>query len=327
MPKAPSSNILQSSKTSTNDTRTKQSKISKSSLNKQGKNVNKRSSLELGDVKKTESSNSAKKMKTPSKMNRTASSRTWSDSKNSNQNIPEVTGSSSTSGKAPSDKLTALKEELVGQEVGGDVPTIVIEKHSTDVAEHSSDTLCCLTLKVWATALMEISHNSYAWTKWARILFKQIKDYAATVRGNVILPNGEKKVLLKREWRHFVNEIEQQIDTWREYSSHVKELSAAIIDDCRGKTIICCPKCLEDNLIKDVVEANHVYNSLKQAVIYASEWRNTLEKMVTITDILADCDQEKQADDDKIECHRGRTSYRCVCGREVTGILERVRIR
>lgn len=122
------------------------------------------------------------------------------------------------------------------------------------IMEHSPNTVCCLSLKIWAVWLLDVTHNAHSWTKWVHELIKQIRGYAAVVRGDVILPNGEKKVLLKKEWRDFINSTEEKIIAWRQYSAHVKELSVSIIENFHGKKIVCCPKCLQVRNIKaDIV--------------------------------------------------------------------------
>lgn len=123
---------------------------------------------------------------------------------------------------------------------------LIIKGHKPSVVlEHSPSTVCCLSLKIWAVWLLEITHNAHSWTKWMHELIKQVRAYASTVRGDVVLPSGSKKILTKNEWRIFVNDTEEKIIAWRQYSAHVKDLSISIIENFRGKKIICCPKCLQ----------------------------------------------------------------------------------
>lgn len=125
----------------------------------------------------------------------------------------------------------------------------VIKGHKPSVVvEHAPNTVCCLSLKIWSVWLMEIIHNAHSWTKWIQNIIRKVKEYAAIIRGDVKLPNGETKVLRKSEWREFTKDIEEKIITWRSYSQHVKELSSSIIDNFHEKKVNCCPKCLQVSL-------------------------------------------------------------------------------
>lgn len=138
------------------------------------------------------------------------------------------------------------EKEIAEEEIGKEDGEGVIKGHKPSVIlDHSPNTVCCLSLKIWAVWLLEITHNAHSWTKWVHELIKQVREYASIVRGDVILPNGCKRVLLKKEWREFVNSTDEKIIAWRQYSSHVKDLSLSIIENFRGKNIVCCPKCLQ----------------------------------------------------------------------------------
>lgn len=134
----------------------------------------------------------------------------------------------------------AVEQEELDAEEG------VIKGHKPSVVfEHSPSTVCCLSLKIWSVWLLEITHNAHSWTKWVHELIKQIREYASIIRGDVVLGDGKKKILLKSDWRTFVKDAEEKIIAWRQYSAHVKDLSISIIENFRGKKITCCPKCLQ----------------------------------------------------------------------------------
>lgn len=142
------------------------------------------------------------------------------------------------------EKILILYEK--GMEVTEEDAGKVIKGHKPSVTfEHSPDMVCCLSLKTWAVWLLEITHNAHNWTKWVHGVIQKIREFAATVRGDVVGPDGKKKVLYKKDWRIFAKEVDEMIVAWRQYSAHVRDLSTSIIENFHGKQVKCCPKCLQ----------------------------------------------------------------------------------
>lgn len=168
------------------------------------------------------------------------------------------------------------------------------------ITEHSPDAICCLSLKIWAVWLLEVCHNAHVWTKWMHEVIRQIREFAATVRGDIKLPNGQRKVLYKDEWRQFICETEEKIVFWMDYSQHVKELSDDIIENFKGRPVYCCPKCLQDHLIKNVVTAHETLDSLTEAMNMAQYWRKCLDSLVATTAALTDLDEMESSSEESV---------------------------
>jgi hypothetical protein len=167
----------------------------------------------------------------------------------------------------------------------------IIRGHKPSVVfEHEPGTICCLSLKIWAVWLLEIANNAHKWTKWIGDIIKQVRHYAAIIRGDVVLPNGEKKVLYKEEWRKFVRDTEEKVIAWRQYSKHVKDLSNEIMENFHGKRVTCCPKCLQDHLIKNVVTAHETLQALTEAINCAGYWQRCLDRIVEQTSKITEMD-------------------------------------
>ncbi|CAH1986307.1 unnamed protein product [Acanthoscelides obtectus] len=179
--------------------------------------------------------------------------------------------------------------ELTAEEAG-----VIIKGHKPSVVlEHTPGTVCCLSLKIWAVWLLEITHNAHTWTKWVHEIVKKVREFVATIRGDVILRNGQKKVLYKHEWRKFAKETEQNIIAWRQYSAHVTDLSSSIVENFHGKKVNCCPKCLQDHLIKNVVTAHETLQALTEAMNCASYWQRVLDGLVDQASVLTNIEQSK----------------------------------
>lgn len=144
--------------------------------------------------------------------------------------------------------LSPIPDRLEGAVIRGHKPSVTYE--------HAPDTVCCLSLKIWAVWLLEITHNAHNWTQWLCNIIKKVREFAAIVRGDVTTPSGEKRVLTKAEWRKFAKETEEMAVSWRQYSKHVRDLTDKIIENFHGKKVVCCPKCLQDHLIKNVCVAH-----------------------------------------------------------------------
>lgn len=115
--------------------------------------------------------------------------------------------------------------------------------------EHTPGTICCLSLKMWAVWLMEITQNAHSWTKWIQYIIQRVREFASIVRGEVKRPDGKIQVLHKSEWRKFAKETEENIVTWRAYGQHVQDLTGSIIENFHDKQVDCCPKCLQVTII------------------------------------------------------------------------------
>nr|CAI5837582.1 unnamed protein product [Callosobruchus analis] len=187
--------------------------------------------------------------------------------------------------------------ELTAEEAGA-----IIKGHKPSVVfEHEPGTVCCLSLKIWAVWLLEITHNAHTWTKWVHQIVQKVREFAATIRGDVLLPNGQKKVLYKREWREFAKETEQNIIAWRQYSAHVKDLSSSIVENFHNQKVKCCPKCLQDHLIKNVVTAHETLQALTEAMNCASYWQRVLDGLVDQAAVLTDIEQTQEESESESE--------------------------
>ncbi|RZC34982.1 uncharacterized protein BDFB_001383 [Asbolus verrucosus] len=194
-------------------------------------------------------------------------------------------------------------EELLEEEEGEALAKLTDELEKLDsllgiirghkpsaVFEHEPGTICCLSLKIWAVWLLEIANNAHNWTKWIGDIIKQVRQYAAIIRGDVQTPSGERKVLYKEEWRKFVKDTEEKIIAWRQYSKHVKDLSNEIMENFHDKKVNCCPKCLQDHLIKNVVTAHETFLALTEAINCAGYWQRSLDRIVEQTSKFTDID-------------------------------------
>ncbi|XP_057652493.1 uncharacterized protein LOC130891655 isoform X2 [Diorhabda carinulata] len=175
------------------------------------------------------------------------------------------------------------------------------------VYEHSTDTICCLSLKIWAVWLLEVIHNAHMWTKWMHEVIRKIREFASIVRNNIKCIDGNRQVLYKSEWAKFVKETEGKIIAWRQYSAHINELSDGIIENFRNKKVFCCPKCLQDHLIKNVVTAHETLAALTDAINCTQYWRRCLDGLIKTTSSLTSVEksgssgEESSSEADEIE--------------------------
>lgn len=154
--------------------------------------------------------------------------------------------------KAAEEKLAEVEPPrkklsvIYGMEIKAPGIIKVIKGHKPlSTSNHSPDMICCLSLKTYAVWLLDMTHNAHNWTKWMHAVVHQIGEFAAIVKGNVVGPDGKKKVLYKQEWRDFCKEILEMITAWRKYSTQVRKLTKDIMDDIKGKSVKCCPQCLK----------------------------------------------------------------------------------
>ncbi|KAK9885171.1 hypothetical protein WA026_010681 [Henosepilachna vigintioctopunctata] len=186
------------------------------------------------------------------------------------------------------------EEESLGKlEVGDKIPGVkekgvtIIRGHTPRrIQEHSKDTVCCLSLKIWAVWLLEITHNAHNWTKWITNIISQIREFAAILRGEILLPNGQKKIIFKEDWNKFINDMNEDVIAWRQYSRHINDLTQKIIEKFHGKKIYCCEKCLQDHLIKNVVAAHDTMRALTEALNCTGYWQRCLDEIVQATSKL-----------------------------------------
>lgn len=142
----------------------------------------------------------------------------------------------------PSKKLSVI----YGMEIKAPEIIKVIKAHKPSATfNHSPDMVCCLSLKTYAVWLLDLTHNAHNWTKWMHAVVYKIGQFAAIVKGDVVGPDGKKKVLYKQEWRDFCKEITEMIAAWQKYSAQVRKLTKDILEDIRGKEVKCCPQCLK----------------------------------------------------------------------------------
>lgn len=62
-----------------------------------------------------------------------------------------------------------------------------------------------------------------------------------------------------------------------------KDLSRSIVENFHGKRVNCCPKCLQDHLITDVVVAHATLEALTEAISCAAYWQRCLDDLVEKT--------------------------------------------
>lgn len=151
------------------------------------------------------------------------------------------------------------------------------------VFEHTPDGICCVSLKIYALWLYEVAENAHNWSSWLIEVIQEVRNYTRIVKGEVRNPDGTKRVLKKDEWRKFVEKIEKMIVSWRQYSQHIESLSDRLMKTIHDKKVTCCPKCLSDNLIKDLAAANCLTEELTEAITTATYWRQWLDNMIDQT--------------------------------------------
>ncbi|XP_048519532.1 uncharacterized protein LOC109536729 isoform X2 [Dendroctonus ponderosae] len=217
------------------------------------------------------------------------------------------------------EEFVASEMEYEAQE-GAILPYGIIKGHKpSKVFEHSPGTVCCLSLKTWAVWLLEITHNAHNWTQWMSCVIQKIREYAAIVRGDVKKQDGQVKVLPKAEWRQFIKETEESVVAWRQYSAHVKDLSQSIVENFHNKKINCCPKCLQDHLIRNVVVAHDTLQALTEAVSCAAYWQRCLDTLMEKTCGLTDTKPGDQALKSSSEESSEDASLEEVVGSEESG--------
>lgn len=186
-------------------------------------------------------------------------------------------------------QAVSLKDDETGMEAAKDVDMTgdifgIIPKHKPSITfDHAPDTICCLTIKVWATWLLEVANNAQKWSEWLSAIIAEIKQIASIMRGEVLDQDGNMVMFYIEDWRAFVEKVETMIISWRQYSMHVKDLTDKIIHNFHGKRITCCPKCLEDNLIVNIAVAHDISQQLAEAMNTASYWRRWLDSVMMET--------------------------------------------
>lgn len=174
--------------------------------------------------------------------------------------------------------------EAEGKEVAAVGPPGVIFGHKPSrVFEHTPDGICCVSLKIYALWLYEVAENAHNWSSWLIEVIQEVRNFTRIVKGEVRNPDGSKRVLKKDEWRKFVEKIEKMIVSWRQYSQHIGSLSDRLMKTIHDKKVTCCPKCLSDNLIKDLAAANCLTEELTEAITTATYWRQWLDNMIDQT--------------------------------------------
>lgn len=163
-------------------------------------------------------------------------------------------------------------------------PPGLIPGHKPSVVfEHTPDGICCLSLKIYALWLYEVAENAHNWSSWLIEVIQEVRNYTRIVKGEVRNPDGTKRILKKDEWRKFVEKIEKMIVSWRQYSQHIGSLSDRLMQSIHDKKVTCCPKCLSDNLIKDLATAHDLSEELVEAITTATYWRQWLDNMIDQT--------------------------------------------
>lgn len=171
--------------------------------------------------------------------------------------------------------------EIEGKELAG-FGMILAHKPSRTF-EHTPDGICCISLKIYAMWLYEVAENAHNWSSWLIDVIQEVRNFTRIVKGEVRNPDGSKRVLKKDEWRKFVDKIEKMIVSWRQYSQHIGSLTERLMKAMMDKSVTCCPRCLSDNLIKDVLAANCLTEELKEGLNTAVYWRQWLDGMIEQT--------------------------------------------
>lgn len=181
------------------------------------------------------------------------------------------------------------------------IPGEIKSHKPVKVLEHQPGTICCLSLKIWAVWLIEITHNAHNWTMWMGETIRKVRNYASIVRGEVKDESGDTAMLYKADWRKFCRETKASINKWNEYSKHVQQLNQEISDEFKDKRVVCCPKCLQDNAIKNVVAAHKTFKALTDAMDNAAFWHCNLEELIDkatpLSEAAADECREYEMDD------------------------------
>lgn len=60
-------------------------------------------------------------------------------------------------------------------------------------------------------------------------------------------------------------------------------MSQSIVDNFHNKAVNCCPKCLQDHLITNVVVAHDTLQALTEAISCAAYWQRCLDNLVDKT--------------------------------------------
>lgn len=181
-------------------------------------------------------------------------------------------------------------EEIMG--IRRDIPEIIARHDPSKVFEHAPGTICCLTLKVWATWLLEVAGNAHAWSRWLNEIINEVRRIASIIRGEVKDAQGNPVMFYKEDWLEFSEKVDKMIVSWRQYSMHVKDLTDKIIRNFHNKKITCCPKCLEDNLIVNIPVAHDISEQLAEAMNTANYWRRWLDSIVMETKRLTSAAME-----------------------------------
>lgn len=199
---------------------------------------------------------------------------------------------------APLKSLSSLEKRklLAGRE--GEI----IRAHSPPaVFEHEPGKICCLSLKVWASWLIEVAENARKWSKWLNEIISEVRRIVRIIKGEVKDESGKPQQFYKEDWVAFSKKVEDMTVSWRQYSQHVRDLTEKLTSSFHGKAVECCAKCLEDNLITDVPAIHGVSEQLNEAVNTALYWRRWLDSIVEQTSRLTSAFQPKEDDEDVIE--------------------------
>uniref|UniRef100_A0A1Y1N862 Uncharacterized protein n=1 Tax=Photinus pyralis TaxID=7054 RepID=A0A1Y1N862_PHOPY len=194
--------------------------------------------------------------------------------------------SSAASEKGPTLEIVPADQVVEIMGVKTDIPLVIPKHKPSKVFEHAPDTICCLTLKVWAVWLLEVASNAQTWSKWLSDIISEIRTTARILKGEVLDSNGQPIMFYQEDWKAFVKKVENMTVSWRQYSMHVKDLTDKIIQNFHGKRITCCPKCLEDNLIVNIAVAHDISQQLAEAMNTASYWRRWLDTVMMETQRL-----------------------------------------
>lgn len=181
-------------------------------------------------------------------------------------------------------------EELAQREAGAagrlDRDGVILGHKPSVTFEHQPDQICCLAMKIYALWLLEVSENANNWGVWLRSIAEDIRQLVQVIRGEVTSPSGEKRVLKKEEWKDFIQKVDDMIVSWRQYNMHFNSLSDKLMDQIKGKKVQCCPKCLQENYISDLLTAHGLSKELVEAAQTAFYWRDWLNDMMNTTERL-----------------------------------------
>lgn len=156
------------------------------------------------------------------------------------------------------------------------------------IRTHDFDAICCLTLKLLASWLLEVSQNCHKWFNWITCIIQKMRYYASILKGKIKNDDGTRRILYKEEWEEFCLCLDEDIKKYNDYSAKIQNLGKSIIDKYHKKNIKCCELCLQKKLIRNSHQGQEVVNKFCRLIKKSDYWFNWMTKLVRqATQILA----------------------------------------